>query len=605
MIMFLLSEDHVSTLRRYSHNTRSHHLLTIPPHRTDFMGGNEFKVLGTGKPLRQFIYSLDLARLFVWVLREYDSVEPIILSDDSTMDPVTGLPISCSTASTAGITTVTTTLSGNIPSLPPIFQQQHSASTPCLTLQNLYQGQGNNFVQNNPLLQEGLNQHQSNPTLFLNQGVPHDSLTLHNSNPALTADQSSAANNKNSWQIIRSNKRKSITNQTSTNLKLKLKRYEPYTNQRPLISPSQYEPIAVDDDDEMEQNQDRANNTTNQGSSNPTPATQHNTAAPPPPPVFIHGVTDYQQMRSSISTALPETEYITRTLANNTVKINPKTVDGYRALVRYLRSNNIVFHTYQIKQERAYRVVLRHIHYSIPTSEIKADLENQGFKVRNIMNITRRSDKSPLNLFFVDLEPADNNKKIYDLRYLLNMKITIEPPRKSTNIVQCTRCQTYGHTKTYCTRPFSCVKCGGNHSTSSCTKTRDLPAKCSLCDGPHPANYKGCTVYKDLQNMRKNDQNGQHHQTNSNQDPTTRPNINNSQTNKTTNINNTQHHNYASLFHVNQHTSNQNPTINVPINQPSLSSFLQEFKTMFNQLIAQNTMIVQMLQSVITNLVQK
>uniref|UniRef100_A0A3Q4I434 GDP-L-fucose synthase, tandem duplicate 2 n=1 Tax=Neolamprologus brichardi TaxID=32507 RepID=A0A3Q4I434_NEOBR len=30
--------------------------------------------------LRQFIYSLDLARLFLWVLREYPEVEPIILS---------------------------------------------------------------------------------------------------------------------------------------------------------------------------------------------------------------------------------------------------------------------------------------------------------------------------------------------------------------------------------------------------------------------------------------------------------------------------------------------------------------------------------------------
>lgn len=39
-----------------------------------------FNVLGTGKPLRQFIYSKDLAKLFVWVLRNYNSVEPIILS---------------------------------------------------------------------------------------------------------------------------------------------------------------------------------------------------------------------------------------------------------------------------------------------------------------------------------------------------------------------------------------------------------------------------------------------------------------------------------------------------------------------------------------------
>lgn len=42
----------------------------------------EFSVYGTGKPLRQFIYSLDLGKLFVWILRNYDSVEPVILSVD-------------------------------------------------------------------------------------------------------------------------------------------------------------------------------------------------------------------------------------------------------------------------------------------------------------------------------------------------------------------------------------------------------------------------------------------------------------------------------------------------------------------------------------------
>jgi len=42
--------------------------------------GTPFVVSGTGKPLRQFIYSRDLAKLFVWVLREYDEIDPIILS---------------------------------------------------------------------------------------------------------------------------------------------------------------------------------------------------------------------------------------------------------------------------------------------------------------------------------------------------------------------------------------------------------------------------------------------------------------------------------------------------------------------------------------------
>ncbi|KAG6332374.1 hypothetical protein ID866_6715 [Astraeus odoratus] len=44
--------------------------------------GTPFKVMGDGSPLRQFIYSRDLAKLFIWQLREYDDVEPVILSVD-------------------------------------------------------------------------------------------------------------------------------------------------------------------------------------------------------------------------------------------------------------------------------------------------------------------------------------------------------------------------------------------------------------------------------------------------------------------------------------------------------------------------------------------
>jgi hypothetical protein len=51
--------------------------------------------------------------------------------------------------------------------------------------------------------------------------------------------------------------------------------------------------------------------------------------------------------------------------------------------------------------------------------------------------------------------------------------------------------------KTICLR-----KCGGNYNTTTCTKTSNTPAKCALCGGNHPASYKGCEVYKDLQQNR-------------------------------------------------------------------------------------------------------
>jgi GDP-L-fucose synthase len=46
----------------------------------------DFTVFGTGKPLRQFIFSEDLAKLFIWTLRHYDSCEPIILSVDESAE---------------------------------------------------------------------------------------------------------------------------------------------------------------------------------------------------------------------------------------------------------------------------------------------------------------------------------------------------------------------------------------------------------------------------------------------------------------------------------------------------------------------------------------
>jgi len=61
------------------------------------------------------------------------------------------------------------------------------------------------------------------------------------------------------------------------------------------------------------------------------------------------------------------------------------------------------------------------------------------------MNIKHKQTKDPLSLFFVDLEPQAKNKEIFNLKFLGNTKITIEAPHKNRNIVQCQRCQAYGH----------------------------------------------------------------------------------------------------------------------------------------------------------------
>ena len=59
----------------------------------------------------------------------------------------------------------------------------------------------------------------------------------------------------------------------------------------------------------------------------------------------------------------------------------------YRRLIIQLQADNVVHHTYQPRGERAYRVVLRHLHHSIHPDVIKSELEGLEHMARNVFNI--------------------------------------------------------------------------------------------------------------------------------------------------------------------------------------------------------------------------
>ena len=149
-----------------------------------------------------------------------------------------------------------------------------------------------------------------------------------------------------------------------------------------------------------------------------------------------------------------------------------------------------------MKSERALKVVIRHLHSSTTTEEIKEALEELGFACRNVVNIRHWQTKSPLPLFFVDIEPDEHANEIYKVSTLLQSRIKIESPRPKRTIAQCHRCQQLGHTKTYCTLPPVCVKCGEEHTWNSCPKPSDAKPTCGLCQGDHQANYRGCPSHK-------------------------------------------------------------------------------------------------------------
>jgi len=94
--------------------------------------------------------------------------------------------------------------------------------------------------------------------------------------------------------------------------------------------------------------------------------------------------------------------------------------------MKLLNDSSIEYHTYQAKEDKPYRVVLKNLHHSIPTDYISQELTELGFSGRNVINIKKRQSNDPLPLFFIDLNPEINNPDIFKLESLCYAKIKIE-----------------------------------------------------------------------------------------------------------------------------------------------------------------------------------
>lgn len=365
-----------------------------------------------------------------------------------------------------------------------------------------------------------------------------------------------------------------------------------------FISPNRYSVLA---DNETYSTNSNDNNlveidTQSQGSVHSTTHTQKKLDLPPP--IFVKGVKDFFELSKELAAITGPDSFSCKSTSSH-LKLQLDTPDNYRKIIHFLKDNDAEYHTYQLKSDKAFRVVLRNLHPSTPVSEISAAIEEIGHSVRQVTNIIHHRTKIPLPLFFVDLEIDENNSDIFDVTSILYTKIKVEEPHKQRQIPQCLNCQSYGHTKSYCSYSPRCVKCGGNHLSTNCSKSRETPATCALCNDNHPANYKGCTVYKELQQRRRHPVSSNHarlqHPQQPQHPPVDQSNYQpaNQETSHTTNKPSTR-----SYANVTGNGTTQNNTDNSSTNVDfMLTKFLDELKSIVNPLI-------NLLTTVITKLIE-
>lgn len=81
----------------------------------------------------------------------------------------------------------------------------------------------------------------------------------------------------------------------------------------------------------------------------------------PPPPIFVKGIVNFPDLCAALIEKIGVDNFFCKSLADS-LKIQTANPDAYRTLIHFLRDQNAQFHTYQLREDKPTRVVLRNLH---------------------------------------------------------------------------------------------------------------------------------------------------------------------------------------------------------------------------------------------------
>jgi hypothetical protein len=94
-------------------------------------------------------------------------------------------------------------------------------------------------------------------------------------------------------------------------------------------------------------------------------------STPKPPPIFVSDVITIPLLLQLLDQIVKQ-PYEIKALAGNQVRIQPKTPNSYRNIIKALAEKNMAVHTYKPKYECNYRVVHKNMHFSINPADIQS-----------------------------------------------------------------------------------------------------------------------------------------------------------------------------------------------------------------------------------------
>ncbi|GFV83510.1 PRE_C2HC domain-containing protein [Trichonephila clavipes] len=183
---------------------------------------------------------------------------------------------------------------------------------------------------------------------------------------------------------------------------------------------------------------------------------------------------------------------IHRKMTGKYIKLYTDTLLQYHALNNILEDLKYPFCTIAPKNERPIEVVIKGLPRDMNTSDIHSDLLDLRFTVNKVTQVTCNITKQLLPVFTISLPRNLTNAKIFELKKLSFLSITVEGFESR----ETTQCNQFNHTAEHCHLTPKCLKCGNEHQTRDCQIKRVDTPFCINCQAyGHMANYTKCPLF--------------------------------------------------------------------------------------------------------------
>lgn len=158
-------------------------------------------------------------------------------------------------------------------------------------------------------------------------------------------------------------------------------------------------------------------------------------------------------------------------MVNNEIQVEPSSEEDYRSMYKFLKHEKIQIHTYELKTEKTLKIVLQRLPQELTEDEIMNDLYERLYPVNKVSHMKNRNAPMPLVL----MEISGEYKSIYNTQHTQHcwgQVIKARPYRNQSAVVQCHRCQLFGHIQRNFFSKFKCMK--NTPSTSAINQKQHL-----------------------------------------------------------------------------------------------------------------------------------